>query len=61
MTCTCGSNALLNINGKTYCAGCFDAGVRFGIEHAERIKAIDEELKTMREDIAKKMPEEHIR
>lgn len=27
--CICGSDVLLHVGGKTYCAGCFHAGIDF--------------------------------
>ena len=45
--CACGSKTNISIGASTYCSGCFNAGVRFGLYHAEKIKQIDEELKSV--------------
>ena len=52
MTCICGSDVVLRVHHKTYCAGCFEAGTRFGMANAEKIKKVDKEL----EEIRKKIP-----
>jgi hypothetical protein len=39
MKCICGSDVLLHIGGKTYCGGCFHAGIDFTSQEVIRILA----------------------
>ena len=53
MKCMCGSDALIHLGNKTYCVGCFDAGVAFGTENAEKLRHFDKDLKKIRAEIDK--------
>jgi hypothetical protein len=53
MKCVCGSDAIMCKGGKTYCIGCFDAGMRFGIDNIEQIKKIDEDVEKIRANLDK--------
>jgi len=55
MRCVCGSDVLLHIGGKTYCAGCYDAGMRFGKENAEKVAHVDDELDKIRAEIEEEL------
>lgn len=49
MRCVCGSEIHLVIGGKTYCAGCFEAGKRFGVRNVDKIRQIDDEVRKYEE------------